>query len=862
MFIAEALGRQEVERGRPLVGPSGSDVNTLIREHNDFARTDVYVTNIVKCRPIEYDGNDPIIQWNGDYKNCPPSPGQIRECTKRYLEAELEAFEGDTIIGLGNVPLRYFAGQNVTIGKHFSSLYEFAEMADCPKCEGNGEVEQSRRRCPACKGKGYNLDRVFPPFYRCRYHPEYTGKVRKAARCTACDALYMQKHPVCDECNGEKMFPRPPKPCPRCGGDGKVAADPKKPYVSTRLRPGQIFYPLFHPSYLMRNNKMKSQQIAAWKRIEVLHAEARASNDGVDYRMPTDSADDVPLSEQRLSVDIETTTLDPLEEGAAIRCVSLSPNSGRSVVFSPDSERMRDLLRRRTWIGQNVTLFDAWYIYHQWGIIPSAIRDTRFMAHLLNPDTPNDLTSIAREFADPPMQGYWKAAKDYRDNIYRVCALDTDATIRAYAGLERQLAETSQINIFENDIVPLCSTVLDMRIRGMRVDKEKMRTMATAYEAQIAELRAGLPEGINTENQTAKLKEWLKGLGLKLPRKKNKETLDKEALKKLDERLRLHHSTTEKLTDGARRDALGVIERVRSLRGMSKLVSSFLRQGLDDAGYVHPVLNPGGTATLRLSCSNPNAQQIPQGARGIFIPDSPDQVVISADLKQAEVIGLLVLAEEWEVLCRVLGGEDVHGIVASMIFGGGYTKEQRTAAKTTTFAILYGEAPETTAVRLGISLKECNDLRTKYFQALPGVAEYRSTMIRESQQLGYVTNPFGYRRYIRVPDGKTWGREVNQACNAPIQNICPMVTRRAMNDLHGALTNIDDSARLWMQVHDEVLIIGESSHQAELIELIREVMSQGIPELRVPASVSGDGILHFPVDIAVGPNWAEVEDIA
>jgi DNA polymerase I-like protein with 3'-5' exonuclease and polymerase domains len=226
------------------------------------------------------------------------------------------------------------------------------------------------------------------------------------------------------------------------------------------------------------------------------------------------------------------------------------------------------------------------------------------------------------------------------------------------------------------------------------------------------------------------------------------------------------------------------------------------------------------------------------------LPDEDDWLVVRLDLKQAEVVTFLWYVEAWDVLDKVLNhGHDVHQIVADLM---GYDRDP---AKTTTFATLYGESPETTAARNQMSLADVEDMRVAYFKAMPGVQPFRDQYIGNAMHYGYIETPFRTRRYIRVD--RPIGRAANQAGNAPVQAVPPWILRRAMIHLHRELPK---PARLWNQVHDEIDIVTPPDLLDEVLELAKYYVTAPIPEMPAPAIGMHSG-LRFASDVEIGPHW-------
>ncbi len=237
----------------------------------------------------------------------------------------------------------------------------------------------------------------------------------------------------------------------------------------------------------------------------------------------------------------------------------------------------------------------------------------------------------------------------------------------------------------------------------------------------------------------------------------------------------------------------------------------------------------------------------------------------SIDLTQAEIVGFLWYAEEWEILKSVLqGGMDAHTTLAEKIVGhalpgadrkGHPDKRIRDEYKTTTFAILFGETARTTSLRLHRPLKEIEEIRAQYFKMIPGVQRYRQHMIQHAMDTGYVKSPFGFRRYLYVQS--EYGRAANQAGNMPIQNIPPVVIGRAMIGMHRELPK---PARIAMQVHDELVLTYPKELRQQVIECAIEWFRAPVPELSAPTLGMAGG-LQFNIDIEIGPNWKDMESM-
>jgi len=848
-----------------------------------------------ECGTCRGKGQVPLKQdYNGDMVNAKPSPGQISECTSRYLDGFLERFTGKYIVALGKVPAQYMVGRPLKITEYRGTIFEPGKLAECPKCFGKGKLEQPPFRCKTCNGKAKLLIVVPPdhlmfnsPLKECPIHPKYRGKTKKKVFKEGCECgrVYGEVRTRCPDCSptGSGTFPRRPKICKECDGGGKVPSDPDNPFVCEKLKDHQLLFLSYHPAALFRNPGLWSVVERDFSRLSSLEDELVEVTGTTYDEYPPPAATDWIATSKRLSVDLETSGgLDPAQ--GHITTIGATARVGYGAAFDPSDTRIRDVLSRDEIIGQNFVLYDWWWLKHHGYSIPDSTKiiDTRYLGKLLNPDTPNDLTYLSGEFADPPMRGYWKTKNNYRDNIEQVVCMDVDATLRVYYGQRAKVEARGQEKIVDDYIVPLSRVVFEMRSAGMRIDKTKMDTARIAILEELGVRRQNFnwkkaDDSAGTENQHGKVQEYLYGF-LELPTQKKrdsgKRTANREAIEELISRLEQGHASVKHLSDEQHLEALTFLDNLGKTRDLSKLESSFLRYKLSGTDFVHPALNMGGsakgkhesgrgTATWRMSCSDPNAMQVPPKVRDIFIPDHEDWEMASVDLTQAEIVGFLWYAEEWEILDNVLRrGMDAHLSLAEKIVGhslpgakqkGHPDKEIRDEYKTTTFAILFGETARTTALRLHRPLKEIEEIRKQYFKMIPGVERYRSGMIQAVMDKGYVESPFGFRRYLYVTS--EYGRAANQAGNMPIQNIPPVVIGRAMIGMHRELPK---PARISMQVHDELVLTYPKELRQQVIECAIEWFRAPVPELAAPTLGMAGG-LRFNIDIEIGPNWKKMK---
>lgn len=853
-------------------------------------------------------GQLPATNDNGDHIDISPSYDQIRECGRRYLDDVLERFEGKYIVCLGAAATYYMLGRAVAISKHRGTIFQPGVTIECPRCRGQKSVPGRKRNCTKCKGRGT---------LKCKCGGVTKHKKKCEIVVTTGHADY-PGFELCTKCSGGKVAGRPKK-CPECDGVGEIPEDRDKPHVCDKLKPHQLMMITYHPAAMMKEpaklvpivekdfsrfTKMEEELKYEQSAVYVYYPEAGGSgiaNEILDrsllagqYSGGVGVGKDVDgrIPNPPLIFDLETTGLVNGADVPDITHFAFTDRAGYGAVIRPDDPRVRRLLESYpVLVGQNVVLFDWWVLEHNGFKIPptAEVVDTRYLGKLINPDTPNDLPYLTAELADPPLRGYWKAKDDYRRHIERVACIDVDATARVLRGAWDRLEQTGQAEFARQYIIPISRVVFEMRLAGMKVDKSRMIEAQKRVDAHLAERRQSLPDwgGTHTEGQHAKVMAHLyEELQLPIQKKRPdfKKTANKAALETLLGLLGRNDPKVKHLDEEKQQEASEFLNLLLELRDMSKLSNSFLRYRYSADSFVFPELNPVGTATLRPTCSDPNILQVPgckckpachgtekhkkedcgpkckgtnprcKNARWVFIPDHPGWEIMSVDLSQAEVIGFLWYAEQWDVLNDILnGGQDAYARIATRIFGRDPTSAERDRTKVDTLAFIYGEAERTQALRLRIHVDEIRERREAYMVALPGVKAFREELISKAIRDGFVESPWGVRRYIRVESRR--GRAANEACNAPIQNICPMVTGEAMLKLHAQLPK---PARLWVPwVYDELNFVYPKELRSEVYEAARDILGGPVAKLPAPAIKMGSG-LRFRLDFAVGKDWGHL----
>jgi len=262
-------------------------------------------------------------------------------------------------------------------------------------------------------------------------------------------------------------------------------------------------------------------------------------------------------------------------------------------------------------------------------------------------------------------------------------------------------------------------------------------------------------------------------------------------------------------------------------------------------------------STGRLSSTDPNLQNIPirtpegRRIRQAFIAP-PGHVLMAADYSQIELRIMAHLSGDESLLRAFAEDRDIHQATAAEVFGAApadVTPDQRRAAKAINFGLIYGMSAFGLARQLGIDRGSAQKYVDLYFQRYPGVKRYMDETRATAREQGFVETVAGRRLYL--PDIRSRNSQLRQyaersAINAPMQGTAADIIKRAMIGVHQWLAGAGASARLVMQVHDE-LVLEVREDSVEPVERdLRQLMTCAA-ELRVP----------LRVDVGRGSNWDE-----
>ena len=266
------------------------------------------------------------------------------------------------------------------------------------------------------------------------------------------------------------------------------------------------------------------------------------------------------------------------------------------------------------------------------------------------------------------------------------------------------------------------------------------------------------------------------------------------------------------------------------------------------SGRVHTSFNQTVTATGRLSSSNPNMQNIPirskegNRIRGAFIPDK-GKVFLSADYSQIDLRVLAHYSQDEALLHAFRNGDDIHARTASELFAVSpllLTSEMRRVAKSINFGIVYGMSAFGLSNQLGISRKEASRFIDKYFHLYSGVQTFMKNIVAQAGEDGYVTTLLNRRRMLPEINIKNKTRREfaeRTAINTPIQGTAADIIKLAMIKVVPSLKEKNLSAKLLLQIHDELVFELPEEELKKTKEVVRKAMEEALA-LDVPLVVN------------------------
>jgi DNA polymerase I len=533
--------------------------------------------------------------------------------------------------------------------------------------------------------------------------------------------------------------------------------------------------------------------------------------------------------------------------------VAVSAEAGRALVFSldkaldnPSAEPLRAVLADEQTAKSLHDLKAALRILGRHGTdhglrLAGHVDDLMLYSYLINPThTTHPLPDVVARFSG-------RALPPPGDELLPASA----NAIRSLAPLLKEDVETLGAGQVYRDIdLPLVPVLLRMEEAGVRIDRSVLGEMGKRLTVDMEQVSEQIFAGsghrfnINSPKQLGDV--LFNKMHLPKPMKYGRGKVVSTAVDVLEE-LAQHNE---------------VPRQVLQYRQLAKLKSNYIDSLpllADAEGRVHTTFNQVGTATGRLSSTNPNLQNIPiktelgREIRAAFIP-APGNVLISADYSQIELRLMAHFSEDPLLVKAFAQGDDIHTLTASEVFGvapEGMDKQTRDRAKAVNFGIVYGISPFGLAQQLNIEQNVARLYIETYFARYSGVRTYIDRLLEETRREQKVRTLFG--RVRPIPDMQSRNANLRgfaerTAVNTPLQGTAADLIKIAMIRIDQRLREENFATRMTLQVHDELLFDVPEKEVEQIKQLVQHEMETVI-QLKVPVVV----------DCGVGPNWRDLK---
>ncbi|MBU2083696.1 MAG: DNA polymerase I [Alphaproteobacteria bacterium] len=593
------------------------------------------------------------------------------------------------------------------------------------------------------------------------------------------------------------------------------------------------------------------------------------------------------MAQGYVAVDTETDSLDSVAanlvgvslalapgEACYIPLAHVDPNAaGDGDMFGADPPRqirMKDAMRALKpmledpsvlKIGQNIKYDDS--VFASQGIRIGPIDDTMLLSYVLNAGKHNHGMDTLSErylghspipFKEVAGTGKQQVSFDRvaLDKATEYAAEDADVTLRLWQTFKPKLHTEQVTTVYETLERPLVPVLAEMERHGIKVDRDQLSRLSADFSQRMAALEA------EAEEQAGR------AFNIGSPKQLGEILFDEMGLPGGKKTKTGAWVTDADVLEGLAAEGHPLPRTIVDWRTLSKLRSTYteaLQAAINKkTGRVHTSYAMAVAQTGRLSSSDPNLQNIPvrteegRKIRQAFIADEGN-VLVSADYSQIELRILAHMADIPALKEAFLNGLDIHAMTASEMFGvpiEGMDPMVRRQAKAINFGIIYGISGFGLARQLGIPQGEAAEYIKTYFKRFPGIRAYMDETKDFAKEHGYVTTAFGRKIHLEAIRSKGPARSFaeRQAINAPIQGSAADVIKRAMIRMPEALAEAGLTARMLLQVHDELVFECPESEADTLIKVAQDTM-QGASMPALNLSVP------LVVEARAAKNWAE-----
>ena len=562
--------------------------------------------------------------------------------------------------------------------------------------------------------------------------------------------------------------------------------------------------------------------------------------------------------EKEIGVDTETTDVNPFTAELVGIGFCMKPKEAWYVPYRGNASALQAFFgsSQARFFGHNIK-YDIHVLENHGMPLEKIGFDTMLASYLTAPQSRrhnlDDVTLEKCQWKKIPIEsllGKGKSAISMADvpvdKVKDYCCEDIDYTARLKKIFELELKEKKLTVLFEEIEMPLLPILAKMETRGIYLDTDRLQEIGKTLSLELEKL------------QTKIFREAGEEFNLSSPKQLSAILFEKLQLPK-PARAKTEFATGAEILEDLEHP---IAELLLSFRSLEKLRTTYVESlplAIDKkTERIHCTFNQSVAATGRLSCQDPNLQNIPirskegLAIRSCFKPQKKGWSFVGGDYSQIELRLLAHFSEDPELIKAFKDGEDIHAHTASRIFNlpiTMITPEMRSQAKTVNFGILYGQGPFGLAKQLRISMREAQEFIKTYFDRYPRILEYLEDCKAQARKTGLAVTLFGRQRPI--PELSNNNPSIRAAAerlavNTPLQGTAADLIKKAMIQIQGLIEEKKVQGQMILQIHDE-LIFELPDEEIPLFKKMVAAAMEQVVKLKVP----------LDVHIAVGKNWAE-----
>ncbi len=587
-----------------------------------------------------------------------------------------------------------------------------------------------------------------------------------------------------------------------------------------------------------------------------------------------------------LAIDTETTGLTPAK--AKLVGISISSNIGEGAYIPVGHAQETDLFGAAS--GDDIPQMDKgeclkllkplledaavmkighnmkydWQMFAKEGIKIAPCDDTMLISYVLDGSShSHSMDNLSIMYCDhTPIKFEEVAGKGKAQVTFDKVAIkdaltyaaeDAEVTMRLYKILKPRLAREKMVSVYETIERPLIPILAQMELDGVKGDPTVLRGMSHDFGTKLVILEKEIHELAGREFNVAS------------PKQVGEILFDEMGLEGGKKTKTGVHSTSVDILEKLALEGHEIVQKILEHRGLSKLKSTYtdaLQEQINpDTGRVHTSYNMVGTSTGRLSSNDPNLQNIPirteegRKIREAFVADEGN-ILVSVDYSQVELRLAAEMAGVEALQQAFKDGVDIHKLTASRVFDiplDHVTPEIRRQAKAVNFGIIYGISGFGLAKQLGCPVGEAGAFIKRYLARFHEIETYMEETKETAKRDGFVKTLYGRKCFIPGIQDKNQMRvrgAERQAINAPLQGTAADIMKIAMGRMPKALHKARLSAKILLQVHDELIFEVKSAEKDKLIEIVRQCMEESFKINNINIDVP------LIAEAGSGENWA------